>query len=441
MRCLSPGVFNRSAALRCDIRARLRSSRSGWACSPACWTRSAQRICCWTSEASDRAEARSPLRLGVWGVFVTILVDADSHRASIGDRTLILIGSGTTNSVRRYGAACHAVLVTSLSGPLARFGRSGAVALGLWAERAGVALEVIDAYPSAAGAIAAAESAGPDVVFGPYGSGPAVTAAAASIGVVWNHGGATARLARPAYPRVVNVPSPATSYLAAVLDTLVADGLPAGSEIVLFHSDTGFGREVAEGSAVAARRLGLVLHPVSFRPGQGQAAFEGAPAGDVLLSAGSFEDDIVIAGLGRQRRWRGMGLVAAGVEELYHAIGERVEGLYGPCQWFGDATVEPADGPGSDWFAGRYRDATGTNPPYPAAAAFAAGIVWQRCSHDAQTVDPLRVLAESSNLDTTTLFGRFRVDPLTGVQTGHQIRVVQWQHGRRVLVEQMPRPS
>jgi Periplasmic binding protein len=358
-----------------------------------------------------------------------------------GNRILILIASGTTNSVRRYGAACHAVLVTSLSGPLARFGRSGAVALGLWAERAGVALEVIDAYPSAAAAIAAAESARPDVVFGPYGSGPAVTAAAASVEVVWNHGGATARLARPAYPRVVNLPSPATSYLAAVLDTLVADGLPAGSEIVLFHSDTGFGREVAEGSAVAARRLGLVLHPVSFRPGQGRAAFEGAPAGDVLLSAGSFEDDIVIAGLGRQRRWRGIGLVAAGVEELYHAIGERVEGLYGPCQWFGDGADEPADGPGCDWFAGRYRDATGTNPPYPAAAAFAAGIVWQRCSHDAQTVDPLRVLAESSNLDTTTLFGRFRVDPLTGVQTGHEIRVVQWQHGRRVLVEQMPRPS
>ena len=290
-----------------------------------------------------------------------------------GDRTLILIGSGTTNSVRRYGAACHAVLVTSLSGPLARFGRSGAVALGLWAERAGVALEVIDGHPSAAAAIAAAESARPDVVFGPYGSGPAVTAAAASVGVVWNHGGATARLARPAYPRVVNLPSPATSYLAAVLDALVADGLPAGSEIVLFHSDTGFGREVAEGSAVAARRLGLVLHPVSFRPGQGPTAFEGAPAGDVLLSAGSFEDDIVVAGLGRQRRWRGMGLVAAGVEELYHAIGERVEGLYGPCQWFGDAAVEPADGPGSDWFAGRYRDANRHEPAVPGRGGVRCG--------------------------------------------------------------------
>jgi hypothetical protein len=35
----------------------------------------------------------------------------------------------------------------------------------------------------------------------------------------------TARLARPAYPGVVNVESPAYRYLAAVLETLAADGL------------------------------------------------------------------------------------------------------------------------------------------------------------------------------------------------------------------------
>jgi len=49
--------------------------------------------------------------------------------------------------------------------------------------------------------------------------------AAASKGVIWNHAGATARLARPAYPGVVNVKSPAYRYLAAVLETLAAEGL------------------------------------------------------------------------------------------------------------------------------------------------------------------------------------------------------------------------
>ena len=322
-----------------------------------------------------------------------------------------------------------------MSGPLARFGKAGANALAIWAERSAVTLEVIDAYPSAGCAIGAAEASRPDVVFGPYGSGPALAAAAASKGVIWNQGGATARLARPAYPRVVNVESPAYRYLAAVLETLAAAGLSEGSEVVIMHVDTGFGREVAEGAAVAARRLGLLRRSVTFRPGRARDVLAQVPAGDVLLSAGSFDDDVAIAQWVSERRWRAVGMVAAGVEEFRSAIGDRVEGLYGPCQWFNDGTDDPAVGPNSEWFTHCYRDANGTEPPYPAAAAFAAGVVWQRCVQEAGTVESLPVRAASQRLDTTTLFGRFRVDPVTGVQTGHQMRVVQWRDGQRVLVD------
>lgn len=331
------------------------------------------------------------------------------------------------------GVAARAVLVTPLSGPLARFGKAGASALALWADRSRVSLEVFDAHPSAASAMRAAEASRPDVVFGPYGSGPALAAAAASKGVVWNHGGATARLARPAYPRVVNVESPAYRYLAAVLETLVAEGLDKGSEVVIMHADTGFGREAAEGAAMTARRLGLLRRSVSFRPGRARDVLAQVSAGDVLLAAGSFDDDVAIA-QDDEHRWRAVGLVAAGVDELRHAIGDLVERLYGPCQWF-DGTDHPADGPNSEWFSKCYRDANGTAPPYPAAAAFAAGVVWQRCVKEAGTVESLPILAASQRLDTTTLFGRFRVDSVTGVQTGHQIRVVQWRDGQRVLVD------
>ena len=322
-----------------------------------------------------------------------------------------------------------------MSGPLARFGKAGANALAIWAERSAITLEVIDAYPSAGSAIGAAEASRPDVVFGPYGSGPALAAAAASKGVIWNQGGATARLARPAYPRVVNVGSPAYRYLGAVLETLAAAGLGEGSEVVIMHVDTGFGREVADGAAVAARRLGLLRRSVTFRPGRVRDVLAQVPAGDVLLSAGSFDDDVAIAQWVSERRWRAVGMVAAGVDELRSAIGDRVEGLYGPCQWFNDGTDDPAVGPNSEWFTHCYRDANGTEPPYPAAAAFAAGVVWQRCVQEAGTVESLPVRAASQRLDTTTLFGRFRVDPVTGVQTGHQMSVVQWRDGQRVLVD------
>ena len=233
------------------------------------------------------------------------------------------------------------------------------------------------------------------MVFGPYGSGPALAAVAASKGVVWNQGGATARLARPAYPRVVNVESPAYRYLAAVLETLAAGGLGEGSEVVIMHVDTGFGREVAEGAAVAARRLGLLRRSVTFRPGRARDVLAQVPAGDVLLSAGSFDDDVAIAQWVSERRWRAVGMVAAGVDELRSAIGDRVEGLYGPCQWFNDGTDDPAVGPNSEWFTLCYREANGTEPPYPAAAAFAAGVVWQRCAKEAGTVESLPVWAVS----------------------------------------------
>jgi ABC-type branched-subunit amino acid transport system substrate-binding protein len=171
------------------------------------------------------------------------------------------------------------------------------------------------------------------VVFGPYGSGPALAAAAASKGVVWNHGGATARLARPAYPRVVNAESPAYRYLAAVLETLVAEGLGEGSEVVIMHVDTGFGREVAEGAAVVARRLGLQRRSVTFRPGRAGDILAQVPAGDVLLSAGSFDDDVAMRSgtantVGVQLDWSPRGSVSSGTPSVISLSGftDRVSG-------------------------------------------------------------------------------------------------------------------
>lgn len=179
----------------------------------------------------------------------------------------------------------RAVLVTPLSGSLSRFGKPGATALTLWAKESGVSLTVIDAHPSVPSAMSAAEAREPDVLFGPYGSGP-TAAAAASVMPIWNHGGASGQLATPWNRTVVNILSPAYAYLAAVLEILVAEDLPPDAHIVLLHVDTKFGREVAAGARAAARRLGLLLQPISFRPGSVNQVLRRVPTADVLLSAG-----------------------------------------------------------------------------------------------------------------------------------------------------------
>ena len=191
----------------------------------------------------------------------------------------------------------------------------------------GVELEIADIQPSTAAAVAAVRSHRPvDVLFGPYGAGPAVAAARAASSVLWNHGGATIRLARPAFPRVVNVPAPAVTYLAAVVDALGADTL-AGAHAVLLHSTTGFGREVADGARRAADVVGMAVTPVAFDPGAGEAAARRAQGSDadVLLVVGGFDDELAIAS---RRRFR-----------LDPTTGVQVGHRVGVVQWHGGRRI------------------------------------------------------------------------------------------------------
>ncbi|HEY7415126.1 MAG TPA: hypothetical protein VH593_08040, partial [Ktedonobacteraceae bacterium] len=111
----------------------------------------------------------------------------------------------------------RATLVTPLSGPLAPFGKASATGLTLWARHAahlpspwtGVELDVRDTGSNVRASVQATLDAHPDVIFGPYGSSTMLAAARISEHVIWNHGGATSRLARPAFPQVINVLSPA----------------------------------------------------------------------------------------------------------------------------------------------------------------------------------------------------------------------------------------
>lgn len=333
----------------------------------------------------------------------------------------------------------QAALVTPLSGPLARFGLAGAAALSLWAKRApglpagGVALEVVDAHPLPAAAMREALGTRPDVIFGPYGSSPTVAAAGATDRAVWNHGGATDRLRRPEFPAVINVLASASTYFSGTLQAVQA-AEPGIASVSVLPAGTGFGREVAGGAAAEARRLGLRVETVPFAPGRVQEAASALPAADVLLVAGSFEDELAAARLLLARPWRAAAFVGAGVEEVLAPLGPGREGLIGPSQWVPRSAPRPDEGPDARWFVDAFREATGSEPPYPAAAAFAAGILWARCLRDAGTTEDASLLAAAQRLRAVTLFGSFRLDPETGLQVGHTMVTVQWQGGERRVV-------
>lgn len=319
----------------------------------------------------------------------------------------------------------RAALVTPLSGPLAGYGRATAVALRLWAERfAGTdraRLRVFDAHPDARAAVRQAERDGPELLFGPYGSGPAAAVAGATSRLVWNHGGARLR----SEDNVVSVLAPATTYFTGALE-VVRRADPALRRVGVLHGGTGFSRGVADGAAEAATRLGLLVERAVL-PAE-------PPEADVLLVAGRFADELAVAERLGDVRWSAAAFVGAGVEEVLAVLGERREGLLGPAQWLPSAAPLPDEGPLPSEFVAAYRSREGTVPPYPAAQAFAAGLIAMRCLRDAGRSGDAALLRAARRLDCTTLFGRFRLSPDSGCQVGHRVLTVQWQDGTRVVV-------
>jgi len=315
----------------------------------------------------------------------------------------------------------RAALVTPLSGSLAGYGRAGLVALRLWAERAGADVLTYDTEPDPVAATRAALATRPDLVFGPYGSGPArAVIAAAARRLVLNHGGSA----------IDGQDSLAVSVLAPA-DTgwhgAVRRSADAGLRSVhVAHGDSGFGRAVGGGAYAEAQRLGLAAT-------RGDLSATDPPAAELLLTAGRFEDEQAAAAALLPGRWRLAGLCGAGVDEVLAALGAAREGLLGPAQWTAATAPDPTLGPTAAEFVSAYRAAAGSDPPYPAAQAFAAGLIAERCLADAGGTGDEAMFAAARALDVVTLFGRFRIDG-TGRQVGHQILTVQWQDGvRRVI--------
>jgi branched-chain amino acid transport system substrate-binding protein len=355
----------------------------------------------------------------------------------------------------------RAALVTPLSGELGGYGRAGALALELWAAwhsrqfAPPIELSVFDAGQNPQAALARAGQV--DLLFGPYGSGPTAAVAAATSRLVWNHGGARV----PPGPNLIPVLAPAETYFHGAVRVARQED-PDLRSVCVLAGGTGFGRAVADGAVHEAVRLGLKVAEgrldaagqlglkvaegrldaadqfgLMVAEGRLDAAGQSTemPPADMLLGAGRFAEEVAAARrLLPGRRWRAAGFVGAGVEEVLAELGGDREGLLGPAQWLAETAPSPDEGPSAAEFAAAYRQRAGADPPYPAAQAFAAGVIATRCLREAGTADDAALAAAACALDCTTLFGRFRLDPQTRQQVGHRVLTVQWQDGARRVI-------
>jgi len=268
---------------------------------------------------------------------------------------------------------------------------------------------------------------GAHLLFGPYGSDLVRAAAGwseASGRVVWNHGGSADDVQR--HPQLVSVPSPASRYLATVLEA-IAEPLP-DARVVIAAGRGRFGRAAAQGARSAAARLGMEV-VAEVTPSELSAE----PGADAVLLAGSFSEDVeAVARL--HRRPPVLAAVAAGLAAFGERLGERAHDVLGPSQWEEGARFRVDVGPAPAQVLRSLRARAvpslraagfGAQLEYPAAQAYAAGLVALRCVEEAGGWQDDALAAASRRLRCTTFFGRFGLGA-DGAQEAHEMLVVQW---------------
>jgi len=280
-----------------------------------------------------------------------------------------------------------------------------------------------------------------DVLIGPYASDltRAVVRVARQHGkLLWNHGGASDDIHRPGHG-VVGILTPVSRYFAGLLELVRTVDADAKKAVFLCRRGSRFGRLASRGARAAGRRAGFVVAALAY-----SSLPEDLPQlmanirrrrPDLILSAGSFEDDCAIAreSIAADVRTKAFALTAAAMREFRQTQGTGAEAILAPSQWDADARYVVDFGPTPSQVAERIR-AMGSASDYPAAQAYAACLIAQHCLEEAGRADDEALWRAACALDCTTFFGRFRINPRTGIQDRHEMVWVQWQGGKRVVV-------
>jgi ABC-type branched-subunit amino acid transport system substrate-binding protein len=319
----------------------------------------------------------------------------------------------------------------SLTGKFGQFGRQAAHGLATWRSMGAPVDLVIEDDRSDRGTIEAilpGLASRCDLLLGPYSTAlmrTAGTMAADHGWLVWNHGGSGDDV-ESAYPgHVISVLTPASRYAEPFLRLIAGDS----AELVIAHGAGSFGRQVADGAAALARQLGIrVARDGAPRPGEWK-----------LFTAGAFEDDaqLVASALRRPSPPRLICAVAAGVREFGNVVGDP-EGVYGIAQWFPGQGQAIELGPAEASFTGAYRASAGYLPDYPAAQAVAGAVIATHCAGLAGTARREDLWSAAAQLQTSTLFGAFAINPHSGAQERHQTVLVRWARGGPAAVSAEP---
>ncbi|MFQ5840424.1 MAG: amino acid ABC transporter substrate-binding protein [Candidatus Methylomirabilales bacterium] len=369
------------------------------------------------------------------------------HRRAflVGTAATLFVGGGLS---RASGIASIQVGGSlSLTGPLRKICQPIREGLELWADEVNAAgglrgqavvLKLLDdaGDPGQAQAIYRGLVTESNLLVSPYGSylSQAVIDLVEGSGVpMVVHSAASPALWEPPRRSAVQMLTPAPRFLEGAVEVAKQAGAVTAA---LVYQDDPFTRAVLGGVRDLAAAAGLkvvsfqsyqetrevprilaTLPPVDlllgggYTPGEGAGGFQ--PAALALTQgAGAVGLRPILLGA----------LIAPSFPEFGNILGKEAEGICGNTGW--KPYLRTPDNAG---FVARYRARFGREPDAHAAGGYAAGQVLARAVEAAK--DLRRVGEALFQLETTTIFGRYRVDG-AGRQVGKVNALIQWQGGR-----------
>jgi branched-chain amino acid transport system substrate-binding protein len=282
----------------------------------------------------------------------------------------------------------------------------------------------------------------PDILLGPYSSSLALASAEIAQEhdiTLWNHGGSTDEMEKRGFTCLVSAITPSSRYAEGIIKVVRLQDPSSGRIAAFSASDSGFSRNVARGAHECGRENGFLVREFTFLSGCGdfsgliEEAIDFSP--DLILGMGRAHDDLALAGqmIEMKASVNAIAFIAASIKHFGDTFGRNAEGFISSSQWESGINITPDTGPSPAEFTRRYRSAYGKQPDYLAAQGYNIGLIINKCIEDAGTLDDKALRGKARGAMFKTFYGLFETDD-KGSQTGHEMVVVQWQGGKKVIV-------
>jgi branched-chain amino acid transport system substrate-binding protein len=285
---------------------------------------------------------------------------------------------------------------------------------------------------------------GVKLLLGPYGS-PSTEAAAAAVErngqVMVDSSGADDNIFTKGYKNTFAVLSPASKYVAIIVDAIVNGANPKPKTVAFLSADDGFSQTAAKGGVAEAEKQGLqVVAQESFPEhttdvSSALTKVRGKNP-DLILGSVHVEEGIAIVKQSTELGVKPQGFgetVAPPTPDFSKALGDAANGVVGSTQWTSQAKGRDEIFGTAQDYAADFKKRFDADAEYHSAEGAAACLALVLAVEKAGSADSAKVRDALASLDTESFFGPIKFDD-TGKNVTKPMSAIQIQNGKVVTI-------